>query len=229
MRDSLELIRPIYPNAVSPQAPESIAPINLSESYQLLRERTIAWLKGNVPEPRLRHILRVEKMSLDLAVRHRLDPEKAAQAGLMHDLAKFFKPDRLLAMAKADGLLLDPIDEANPHLLHAEVGAIVARNEFGIRDEDVLDAIRNHTLGKPGMGLISCVVYLADGLEPGRGNTPELDELRRVSRQDLIEATWKAADYSIKHLIHSRFLIHPRTVHTRNWFLQAATRRNRKP
>jgi predicted HD superfamily hydrolase involved in NAD metabolism len=227
MHDSLELIRPIHPSADLPQAPELIAPVNLSDSYQLLRDRTIAWLRGNVPEPRLRHILRVEKMCLDLAARHQLDAEKAAIAGLMHDLAKFFKPDRLLTMAKADGLLLDPIDEANPHLLHAEVGAIVARDEFGIRDDDVLDAIRNHTLGQPGMGLISCVVYLADGLEPGRGHTPELDELRRVSRQDLIEATWKAADYSIRHLIHSRFLIHPRTVETRNWFLQAATQRRK--
>ncbi len=228
MRDSVELIRPLYPSAVSPQAPETVASPILSEQYQALRERVINWLRSNVPEPRLRHVIRVEKMAIELATKHRLDAEKAAQAGLMHDLAKFFKSDRLLTMAREDGILLDPVDEANPHLLHAEVGAIVARDEFGIRDEEVLDAIRNHTLGKPDMSLISCVVYLADGLEPGRGHTPELDELRRISRQDLIEATSKAADYSLRHLIQARFLIHPRAVQTRNWFLQAATTRSRK-
>jgi predicted HD superfamily hydrolase involved in NAD metabolism len=228
MRDSVELIRPIYPSAVSPQAPETVASPNFSDQYQLLRERAINWLRSNVPEPRLRHVIRVEKMSIDLALKHRLDVEKAAQAGLMHDLAKFFKSDRLLKMAIEEGIQLDPVDEANPHLLHAEVGAIVARDEFGIRDKEVLDAIRNHTLGNPGMGPISCVVYLADGLEPGRGHSSELDELRRISRQDLIEATWKAADHSIRHLIQSRFLIHPRAIQTRNWFLQAATPRSRK-
>jgi predicted HD superfamily hydrolase involved in NAD metabolism len=227
MRESPKLFRPNYPKADSANAPILSAP-QFSDEFQPLRERAIAWLKLNVPETRLRHIIRVEKMSIELAQRHRLDPEKAAIAGLMHDLAKFFKPERLLQMAKDEGLELDPIDELNPHLLHADVGAIVARDEFGIHDPDILNAIRNHTLGRPQMSLLSCVVYLADGLEPGRGSTPELEELRRLSRQDLVEATWKSADCSIKHLIQARHLIHPRTVDTRNWFLQTATQRSRK-
>ncbi|NDJ16515.1 bis(5'-nucleosyl)-tetraphosphatase (symmetrical) YqeK [Myxacorys almedinensis] len=227
MRESPKLFRPKYPKAEFANAPVSSEP-QFSDEFQPLRERVIAWLKLNVPETRLRHILRVERMSIELAIRHHLDPEKAAIAGLMHDLAKFFKPDRLLQMARDEGLELDPIDELNPHLLHADIGAVVARDEFGIHDLDILDAIRNHTLGRPQMSLLSCVVYLADGLEPGRGNTPELEELRRLSRQDLIEATWKSADSSVKHLIHARHLIHPRTVHTRNWFLQTATQRPRK-
>lgn len=189
-------------------------------SHTDLRDRVLVWLKRNVPETRIRHILRVEQMAIELAQRHNLDVEKAAIAGLMHDLAKFFKPARLLSMAKAENLVLDPLDELNPHLLHAEVGAIVARDEFNIHDEEILEAIRNHTLGKPGMSLLSCVVYLADGLEPGRGKTPALEALRKTSRQNLIKATWQAADASLKHLIESHHLIHPRTVATRNWFLQ---------
>jgi predicted HD superfamily hydrolase involved in NAD metabolism len=110
-------------------------------------------------------------MSEALAQVHGLDSAKAAQAGLLHDLAKFFKPARLLHMAQAAGLELDAVDEANPHLLHAEVGAIVAKAEFDVQDEAILDAIRDHTLGQPGMSPLSCVVFLADSLEPGRGDT----------------------------------------------------------
>jgi predicted HD superfamily hydrolase involved in NAD metabolism len=191
-----------------------------SSDPAVLRDRVLDWLKQNVPESRIRHILRVEQMAIELAEHHGLDREKAAQAALMHDLAKFFKPERLLNMARVEGLEIDPIDEANPHLLHAEVGAIVARDEFGITDPEILNAIRHHTLGQPGMNALSCIVYLADGLEPGRGNTPELEELRHLSRQDLVEATWRAADYSLRHLLEARHLIHPRTVQTRNWFMQ---------
>jgi predicted HD superfamily hydrolase involved in NAD metabolism len=176
------------------------------------REHVLTWLAANVPETRVRHILRVEQMAIELATRHNVDVRKAAQAGLMHDLAKFFKPHRLLQMAQQEKVVIDPVDQANPHLLHAEVGAIVAREEFGVEDEEVLQAIRHHTLGSPGMSPLSCVVYLADGLEPGRGNTPELEDLRQISQQDLDQAMWRAADHSLRHLIEARHLIHPRAA-----------------
>src|SRR6476646_8861616 len=136
---------------------------HLSDAAQ--REQVLSWLAVNVPESRLKHILRVEQTAIELAQHHSLDVERAAQAGLMHDLAKYFKPQRLLEMAQAEGLEIDPVEAAHPHLLHAPVGAIVARDEFGVEDEEVLQAICDHTLGRPGMGLLSCVVFLADSLE----------------------------------------------------------------
>ncbi|MGI0494737.1 bis(5'-nucleosyl)-tetraphosphatase (symmetrical) YqeK [Alkalinema pantanalense CENA528] len=183
-----------------------------------MREDVLAWLKAHVPEPRIRHILRVEQMAIALAEMHQLCPEKAAQAALMHDLAKFFPPDRLLKMAREEGISLNEIDEADPHLLHADVGAIVAREEFGVTDEEILAAIRNHTLGQPGMSALSCVVFLADSLEPGRGNTEALNHLRQVSSRNLAEGVWHTSDYTLKSLMESKRLIHPRTVATRNWF-----------
>jgi predicted HD superfamily hydrolase involved in NAD metabolism len=182
-----------------------------------LRERTIAWLQENVSEHRVQHILGVEATAVELAQIHDLDVEKAALAGLMHDLAKYFKPQRLLEMAKAEGLELDPVDLVNPHLLHADVGAIVARDDFQVTDTEVLMAIADHTLGRPGMSALSCVVFLADSLEPGRGDEPILQELRQHSHQNLITAVWHTCDYGLQHLITARKQIHPRTIRTRNW------------
>jgi predicted HD superfamily hydrolase involved in NAD metabolism len=123
-------------------------------------------------------------------------------------------------MARAEGLDIDPVSEATPHLLHADVSALVARDTFGVKDEEVLQAIANHTLGRPGMSLLSCIVFLADSLEPGRGNTPELEALRQMSYQNLDRAVWLTCDYSLKYLLEKHCLIHPRTIATRNWFLQ---------
>ncbi|MCA1994601.1 MAG: bis(5'-nucleosyl)-tetraphosphatase (symmetrical) YqeK [Coleofasciculus sp. S288] len=190
-----------------------------------MRDRVLTWLANNVPASRLQHILGVEQMSIELARHYHLDVENAARSGLMHDLAKYFKPDRLLQMARNEGIEIDPVCEAHPHLLHADVSAIVAKKQFGIQDEAVLEAIALHTLGRPGMSPLSCVVFLADSLEPGRGNTPELETLRHVSRQDLYKALWLTCDYSLNFLLHSRCPIHPRTILTRNWALSMASQK----
>lgn len=187
-----------------------------------MRDRVLAWLADNVPPPRLNHILRVEQTSVELAKHYKLDVEKAAQAGLMHDLAKYFKPQKLLVMARAEGLEIDEVMMATPHLLHADVSAIVARDTFGVEDEEILQAIANHTLGRPGMSLLSCIVFLADSIEPGRGDTPELETLRQMSYQNLAQAVWLTCDYSLKFLLNSQSLIHPRAIATRNWFLRMA-------
>lgn len=206
-------------------------PQNQGESNTVIftpvdRQRVLEWLAANVPPSRIQHILGVETMAIALAKHHHLDQERAAQAGLMHDLAKYFKPKQLLHMAEVEGLPIDPVLEANPHLLHAEVGAIVARDEFGMQDVEVLEAIANHTLGRPNMSPLSCVVFLADSLEAGRGKTPELQHLRQTCYENLDRALWQTCDYSLHHIMSKRQLIHPRTVMTRNWFLQQATQRS---
>ncbi|HHP7230636.1 MAG TPA: bis(5'-nucleosyl)-tetraphosphatase (symmetrical) YqeK [Xenococcaceae cyanobacterium] len=184
-----------------------------------LRERTIVWLKANVSPKRLRHILGVEATCIQLARSHQLNEQQAAQAGLMHDLAKFFPPQKLLKIAQDEAIAIDSICYHHPHLLHADVSAIVANQEFGIKDPEVLAAIQNHTLGSPEMGLLSCVVYVADAIEPHRGDTPELNHLRQLATNNLYQSVQQTSDYSLNYLVKSGKVIHPRTVLTRNWAL----------
>lgn len=185
-----------------------------------MRQKVLAWLAENVPSSRINHILRVEQMAVELAQHYQLDREKAATAGLMHDLAKYFPSKKLLQMAELAGLEIDEVMVASPHLLHADVSAIIARESFGVQDEEVLQAIANHTLGRPGMSPLSCIVFLADTLEPGRGDSAELQALRKTSFANLERAVWLTCDYTFKFLLESPSLIHPRAIATRNWFLQ---------
>ena len=190
----------------------------------MIRDQVLTWLAQNVSAHRLQHILGVEQMCIDLARCHRVDSEKAAQAGLLHDLAKSFEPLRLLQMAQAEGVEIDAVCRATPHLLHAEVSAIVARDRFGIQDEEILNAVRHHTLGSPQMSRLSCIVFVADALEPSRGSTPELEAMRGGCRENLYKSVQHTCDYSLRHLMKTGLLIHPRTILTRNWALQTAKR-----
>ncbi|MCC3527850.1 MAG: bis(5'-nucleosyl)-tetraphosphatase (symmetrical) YqeK [Microcoleus sp. PH2017_22_RUC_O_B] len=192
------------------------------------REKVLAWLTQRVPAARITHILGVEQTAGDLARRYGLDEAKARSAGLLHDAAKYFKPQMLLQMAQNEGLELDSVLEAHPHLLHADASAIVARDEFGVVDREILDAIANHTLGRPNMSQLSCTVFVADTIEPSRGNTASLEALRETSCQNLYAAVWQTSDDSLKYLVETRCYIHPRTVLTRNWALQMARAESRE-
>ncbi len=189
-----------------------------------LRQDVLNWLAEAVPPQRLQHILRVEAMAIALAEHHGLPVALAQQAGLMHDLAKCFPPEKLLAIATAEGWQLDPAEQACPHLLHAPAGAVVARDVFGVQEPQVLAAIANHTLGSPDMDRLSCVVYLADTLEPGRGQTDELQDLRSRCYENLVTAVYETCVFSLKHLLTHKRPIHPRTILTHNGFLQAHRR-----
>ncbi len=79
----------------------------------------------------------------------------------------------------------------NAELWHAPVGAYLAEKEAGITDPEILDAIRYHTSGRPGMTLLDKVIYVADYIEPGR-HFPGVEEVRRLAETDLNEALIQA-------------------------------------
>ena len=186
-----------------------------------MRKQVIRWLNENVSKKRVKHILGVEQMSRELASKHNCDVELAATAGLMHDLAKFFPPQKLLKIAQAHNLELDSITEKDPHLIHADVSSIIAQQEFGVNNHLILEAISNHTLGQPEMSKLSCIVFIADKLESSRGDSPQLNKMRQVSQKNLYKGLTMVCDYSLSYLLKCNKLIHPRTILTRNWALSS--------
>ncbi len=136
---------------------------------------------------RYKHSVRVARCAELLAQRHGLDSRKARLAGMLHDLARLYSPARLIAECEARGLRIDPIEREHPVLLHARLGAAIARESFGVEDAEVLSAIEKHTTGAPEMSPLDCAVYLADSLEPGR-TFPERGELWELALRDLTAA-----------------------------------------
>ena len=194
-----------------------------------MRDRVINWLRHHVSSHRLQHILGVEATCITLARCYQLDERQAAQAGLMHDLAKFFPPKKLLKIAEEANLAVDEICAAHPHLLHADIGAVVAQREFKVNDREILTAIANHTLGAPQMSKLSCVVFVADVLEPNRGDNEKLKAMRLVAEQNLYKCVQQTSDYSLEYLLSKQKIVHPRTVLTRNWALALAKSDSLKP
>jgi predicted HD superfamily hydrolase involved in NAD metabolism len=141
------------------------------------------------------HILRVARTAEALARRHGVDPRQARIAGLFHDLARLYPAERLLRECTERGMAIDDFERANPVVLHARLGAELARDWFGVDDEAILSAISKHTLAAATMSPLDEILYLADGLEPGReyaGRTQMLslafDDLAAATAAHLLES-----------------------------------------
>lgn len=133
---------------------------------------------------RYEHIVRVARLADRLAQRHGANASNARAAGLLHDLARLYSSELLLAECEARGLPIGEFERRNPIVLHAPLGAELAREMFGVDDPDVLSAIRYHTTAAPVMSRLDAILYLADGLEPGR-SFPEREALERLAFTDL--------------------------------------------
>ena len=127
-----------------------------------------AKLKDSLLEKRFVHSVGVMHTAVALAKRYGVDEHKAAVAGLLHDCAKNFSRDDMLALCEKYGIQLDEVMKSATGLIHGLLGAEVAKREYGIDDDEIYDAIYYHTVGKPEMNLLTQIIYIADGIEPNR-------------------------------------------------------------
>lgn len=186
----------------------------------MTEKEIIEKLKGMIPPKRLEHSLNVRDMAMELASYYGADIDKARISSILHDCAKGFCCDEALRLAKRYELELDKVTLKHHALLHAPLGAKIARFEFGITNEEILNAIMFHTTGRENMTLLEKIVCLADYIEPGR-SFRELDGIRKLAFADIDMALVKAFGSTITFIISKNYVLHPTTVLARNSLLKS--------
>ena len=166
------------------------------------------------------HTLRVAETAESLARAHGVDPERARLAALLHDAARERSPEEFLGLAEDLGVGVGEPERESPKLLHGPVAAELARRELGVEDGEVLEAIREHTTGRPGMGPLSLVLYVADKIEPAR-DYPSVENLRRLARRDLRGAAAESLRRSIAHNEERGRPTHPASIEALGWLEEA--------
>ena len=125
-------------------------------------------LKESLSKSRYEHTLGVANTATCLAMRYEYDLEKAYLAGLLHDCAKATPDKDKLRECRENNIPITRQEELLPHLLHAKLGEFKAKNEYGIDDPEILNAIKFHTTGRVNMSLLEKIIFVADYIEPGR-------------------------------------------------------------
>ena len=178
------------------------------------REDIIASVREQMPERRWAHTQGVMDTAVALAKRFGADPDKAELAAILHDVCKYWRVDEQARIIRENGLPQDLLDY-DKELWHAHAGAWIAEDRYGVRDEEVLDAIRYHTSGREAMTLLDKVVCLADYMEPGR-DFPGVHIIREIAEHSLEKALIAGFDGTIRFLLEQGKRIYPLTIASRN-------------
>jgi predicted HD superfamily hydrolase involved in NAD metabolism len=175
-----------------------------------------SYARERLSDKRYAHTLRVAETAERLAGFHDLDPKKARLAALLHDATREMGKDELLRIAGEEGIDVGELEREQPILLHGPVAASLARRELGVEDGEVLEAVRAHTTGEPGVGSLALALFVADKIEPDRDQAG-VEGLRKLALDDLRQAATVALDGSISHNERRGKQTHPKSRRALEW------------
>jgi predicted HD superfamily hydrolase involved in NAD metabolism len=191
-----------------------------------LLERAEALARSRLSERRYEHTLRVADTAENLAMAHDLEADRARLSALLHDAAREMGPEEFLNLADKWGIQVGEPEQQSPKLLHGPVAAELAKRELGVDDEEVLEAVRAHTTGRPGMGPLALVLYVADKIEPAR-DYPSVGRLRRLAGEDLNGAAAESLRRAIAHNQERGKPTHPASLKMLDWLEADRTAQSR--
>jgi predicted HD superfamily hydrolase involved in NAD metabolism len=180
-------------------------------------------MEKNLDAKRYEHTLGVAYTAAALAMCHGADIRKAQIAGLLHDCAKCVDHHRKIAICEKHNIAINEIERKNPFLLHAKVGSYVAMRKYNINDEDIIQAILNHTTGRPAMSLLEKIIYVADYIEPCRKQAPNLAAIRKEAFANIDKALTLILEDILVYLDSLNSDIDPMTRQTYEYYVNLNT------
>lgn len=177
-------------------------------------------LEEELDSKRYEHTLGVAYTAACLAMRYGYDMEKAYITGLLHDCAKCMSNKDKFDYCKKHDIPVTAIEQENPSLLHAKVGAEMSRRKFDIEDSEIYQAILYHTTGHPNMTLLDKIIYISDYMEPHRDEAPNLDLVRKQVFTDIDAALITILKDSVAYLDKSDKTVDPMTMQTYEYYIK---------
>ena len=171
-------------------------------------------LKNCLSEERFLHSIGTMEKAVELAQRFHCDIEKAKTAGLLHDCAKCLHGDEMEKLKNS----FEECEKISEKTWHAPIGAIVARKEYGVTDEEILSAIRWHTIGKKNMSDFEKIIFIADKIECRTREEKYRKKIEKVLNKtnSLDEALLKSFKLTIKSLLKRKLPICFQTIDVYN-------------
>jgi len=182
------------------------------------------WLQKHLKPNRYLHSVNVAELCAILSDIYEVPIEKAVQAGILHDAGKGFSAEELIKLCKTHKIkvpFFEDICRFEPLLLHSYVSAWIAKKEFAVKDKEVLDAIREHTLGSLEMTALSKMLFVADISSKDR-KYKDAFVIRTLAAQDLDKALLYAANRKLWFTIDSQKWLCPLGIELWNHLIKSA-------
>ncbi len=172
-------------------------------------------LKNRLTEKRYIHSLNVAESAKMLAKLYGCDEAIAYTAGLIHDCCKDTPAGLQLSYMLENGVELSEYEIDVAKLYHSICGSVFVKKEFGIENQDIINAVRYHTTGRKNMSLLEKIIFIADFISDERDyNGVEI--MREKAVKSLDEAIVEGLSFTIKDLIDQGRIVHPDTLDAYN-------------
>ena len=168
---------------------------------------------------RYEHTLGVAYTAAALAMHYGADINNTLIAGFLHDCAKQMSDDKKLHFCEKHNISVTDAELKNPSLLHAKVGSFIAMDTYSVDDVDIINAILNHTTGRPEMSELEKIIFIADYIEPGRKQAPNLAEVRKMAFVDLDKTMLMILGDTLEYLKDSELAVDQKTKRTYDYYL----------
>lgn len=174
-----------------------------------LKKEITAYIENNLKEKRLKHTYSVVSEAVKLAEHYGEDVQRAELAALFHDMFRSTPVAALNMYIRQLGLPENIMD--NPNLSHGKIAAAVMKKNYGIEDEEILNAVSYHTTGRAGMSRLEKIIFLADAIEEGR-NYPTVEETRKLAYVDLDRACINSLERTVEYISGIGEYLDPDTI-----------------
>ena len=177
-------------------------------------------LKQILSEKRYNHSVGTMNMARELALCYGENEEEAAFAGLIHDIAKEMSKDEIEQFVKDYKIEVDEVEKQNPGLLHAKIGACIAKERYSA-NEKIQNAIMYHTTGNIKMDTFAKIIYVADKVEENR-TYEGVEELRKLAKENLDKTILVLIDFVIEKSNRLGKIMHPYTLELREKLIECS-------
>lgn len=175
-------------------------------------------LKNYVSGFRYNHCISVANCAMSLAMRYEAPLLDALIAGMLHDIAKKIKTSDMIKMCEEYKITLSEDDKKSLPVIHSYLGAYIAEHEININNKDILNAIYNHTLGRPNMSMLEKIIFIADYIEPLRKNRANMNEIRKTAFIDIDKCIVLIIESCLNHLKHENTFVHSKMIETYEYY-----------
>lgn len=169
-------------------------------------------------ERRFKHSINVSIEAVRLAQKYGGNVDKAAVAGILHDITKEVDFQKQLQIIESGDIILTDVEKSTTKLWHAISGSVYIQNELGIIDTDIINAVRYHTTARAGMSLLEKIIFLADFTSAER-DYPDVDVIREKADISLEEGMLYGINFTLKTLLDRNGLLSVDAVEAYNEIL----------
>lgn len=184
-----------------------------------MEQKIFDYLQNHLTPKRYYHTMCVYELAVKLAKFYNEDIHTISIAALLHDCAKCMTTEQSTKYIVKNKIKIKHYDFTItylPQVLHSFIGADIAKKFFNIKNKNIINAIKNHTVARTKMTNTEKIIFVADALSADRKY--KLPVSKKDIFSNLNNVFKLVLQNKIKYVVSNFQILHPDIVEIWNYY-----------